>query len=256
MGSVARGAAVDTGSVGEKTFTVETSDKAGNTASKTVSYRVADRSAPTITVTSPAEGAVYTLGESVLADYSCVDEPNGSGLASCQGSVADGAALDTSAVGAKTFEVSATDNAGNRATRSVAYSVVYDFDGFLWPLENLPQVNRWKAGRPVPVRFSLGSATGVPRRWRPATQASSAVAWSRSRAEPSGRAGCGRAEGSPAPSAAAGPIRFLWRTEQRWAGSCRQLVLKLDDDTMHRVAVQFVKHGGNPLWDRDWSEER
>jgi hypothetical protein len=33
-------------------------------------------------------------------------------------------------------------------------------------------------------------------------------------------------------------------------------VLKLDDGTMHRVAVQFVKHGGNPLWDRDWSEER
>ena len=151
---------MDTGSVGEKTFTVDASDNAGNTASKTVNYTVADRTAPTITLTNPAEGAVYTLGEAVHADYSCADEPNGSGVATCQGSVADGAALDTSEVGAKTFEVSATDNAGNQASKSVAYSVVYDFDGFLWPLENLPQVNRWKAGRPVPVRFSLGSYRG------------------------------------------------------------------------------------------------
>jgi hypothetical protein len=248
VGSVANGAAVDTGSVGERSFTVEASDKAGNTASQTVSYTVADRSAPTITVTSPTEGAVYTLGETVLADYSCADEPNGSGVASCQGSVADGAALDTSAVGAKTFQVSATDNAGNVATKSVAYSVVYDFHGFLWPLENLPQVNPWKSGRPVPVRFSLGSyrgpapvAAGYPSVVGCGAEPQSSVAdrargvWTRSRSK-----------------RARGVYRFLWRTEQRWAGSCRQLVLKLDDGTMHRVAVQFVRHGSNPLWDRDW----
>jgi hypothetical protein len=251
VGSVANGAAVDTGSVGEKSFTVEASDKAGNTASQTVSYTVADRTAPTITVTSPTEEAVYTLGEWVLADYSCADEPNGSGIATCQGSVADGAALDTSAVGAKTFQVSATDNAGNGATKSVAYSVVYDFDGFLWPLENLPQVNRWKAGRPVPVRFSLGSyrgpapvAAGYPSVVGCGTEPQSSGAerargvWTRSR--------IGQSKRTPR------IYRFLWKTEQRWVGSCRQLVLKLDDGTMHRVAVQFVRHGSNPLWDRDW----
>ena len=216
---------------------------------------MADRSAPTITLTSPAEGAVYTLGESVLADYSCADEPNGSGLASCQGSVADGAALDTSAVGAKTFEVSATDNAGNRATKSVAYSVVYDFDGFLWPLENLPRVNRWKAGRPVPVRFSLGSYRG------PAPLAAGYPSVVGCGAEPQS-SGAERARGVwtrggiRGAKRSRGTYRFLWRTEQKWVGSCRQLVLKLDDGTMHRVAVQFVKHGSNPLWDRDWSEER
>jgi hypothetical protein len=252
-GSVPAGAAVDTGSVGTKTFTVETSDKAGNTASKTVSYTVADRTAPVITVTSPAEGAVYTLGESVLADYSCADEPNGSGLASCQGSVADGAPLDTSAVGAKTLEVTATDNAGNSATRSVSYSVVYDFDGFLWPLQNLPHVNRWKAGRPVPVRFSLGSYRGPA----PVASGYPSVAGCDTELQSSGSE---RASGAWKRSAIKGSkhtrftYRLLWKTEQKWAGSCRQLVLKLDDGTIHRVAVQFVKHGNNPLWDRDWGE--
>jgi hypothetical protein len=242
VGSVADGAAVDTGSVGEKTFTVETSDKAGNTASKTVSYRVADRSAPTITLTSPADGAVYTLGESVLAHYSCVDEPNGSGLASCQGSVADGAALDTSAVGVKTFEVSATDNAGNRATRSVAYSVVYDFDGFLWPLENLPRVNRWKAGRPVPVRFSLNG-------YRGAAPEANGFPRSMSCADADDRETGGelvRAASKKRPvfryERHADRYTLMWKTDQKWAGSCRSFVLKLDDGSVHTVRFQFTKH--------------
>jgi hypothetical protein len=254
-GSVANGAGVDTGSTGEKSFTVNASDKAGNTASKTVNYTVADRTAPTIALTSPTEGAVYTLGQTVLADYSCADEPNGSGLATCAGSVANGTALDTSAPGAKTFEVSATDNAGNRASKSVVYSVAYDFDGFMWPLQNLPKVNRWKAGRPVPVRFSLGSyrgpapvAAGYPR-VAPVACGTDAQA-----------AGAEKAAGSWKKTSAAqakrgrGAYRFLWKTEKKWAGSCRQLLLKLNDGTLHSVEFQFVRHGENPLWDRDWED--
>jgi hypothetical protein len=256
VGSVAVGAAVDTGSVGEKSFTVEASDNAGNTASKTVNYTVADRTAPTITLTRPVEGAVFTLGESVLAEYSCADEPNGSGVASCQGSVPSGAALDTSRVGANTFEVSTTDNAGNRASRSVAYSVVYDFDGFLWPLENLPNVNRWKAGRPVPVRFSLGSyrgpaplAAGYPKVAPVECGAGAQTAgvekargtWTKSWVSQSKR---GR-----------GTYTFLWKTEKKWAGACRQLVLKLDDGTMHGVEVQFVRRGNNREPERDGDDE-
>ena len=42
MGSVANGAAVDTGSLGQKTFTVDASDQAGNTESKSVNYTVVD----------------------------------------------------------------------------------------------------------------------------------------------------------------------------------------------------------------------
>jgi hypothetical protein len=256
-GSVASGAPVDTGSLGEKTFTVEASDEAGNSDSKSVTYTVADRAAPTITLTTPAEGAVYALGEQVLADYSCSDEPNGSGVATCDGSAAAGAPLDTSRVGPKTFVVQTTDNAGNSASKTVAYSVVYDFDGFLAPLENLPRVNRWKAGVPVPVRFSLGAyrgaapvAAGYPKiapvacgtGAEPPGLEKARGMWKKSSAHQSRR---GRSA-----------YTFMWRTEKRWTGSCRQLVLKLDDGSLHRVEVQFVRRGHNRDWERDWDHER
>ena len=94
-GTVGNGENVDTSSVGEKSFSVSATDNAGNPASKTVTYRVVDRVAPEITLTSPSDGAVYSLGQHVPAAYSCVDQPGGSGLAKCDGTVANGADIDT-----------------------------------------------------------------------------------------------------------------------------------------------------------------
>ena len=45
------------------------------------------------------------------------------GVAACQGSVADGAVLDTSAVGTHSFTVRAWDANGNLSTLSVSYTV-------------------------------------------------------------------------------------------------------------------------------------
>ena len=259
VGSVADGASLDTGSPGQKTFTVNATDKAGNPASKSVSYSVVDRAAPSIAFTNPTDGAVYTLGQKVLAGYSCADEPNGSGVASCEGTLPVGARLDTSRVGTQTFTVRTSDVAGNAASQTVSYSVVYDFDGFLWPLVNPPRVNRWKAGLPVPVRFSLGSyrgpapvAAGYPK-VAPVSCAGGAQA-----------AGSEKARGSwkkrqvRASKRGGWTYMFLWKTEKNWAGGCRQLVLKLNDGTIHRVDVQFVGRGrGNDRdWDRDWDDDR
>ncbi len=55
------------------------------------------------------------------ANYSCGDAT--SQVASCTGTVADGAAIDTSATGTKSFRVTAEDNAGNQSTRTVNYTV-------------------------------------------------------------------------------------------------------------------------------------
>ena len=256
VGSVANGAPVDTGSPGDKTFTVNATDRAGNQASKSVSYSVVDGTAPSIAFTNPTEGAVYKLGKKVVAGYSCADEPNGSGVATCEGTLPVGARLDTSRVGTKTFTVRTSDNAGNGAAQTVSYSVVYDFDGFLWPLVNPPRVNRWKAGLPVPVRFSLGSFRG-----------SAPVAAGYPKVAPVSCSGGGEAAGSEkaagswtkrsvhASKHGAWTYMFLWKTEKNWAGGCRQLVLKLDDGTVHRVTVQFEgrgkDHGKGDGKDRD-----
>ena len=256
VGSVADGAALDTGSPGQKTFTVQATDNAGNPASKSVSYSVVDRNAPTITLANPTDGAVYTLGQRVLADYSCADEPNGSGVATCAGTLPTGARLDTSRVGPNSFEVHTTDRAGNSASKSVSYSVAYDFDGFLWPLSNPPKVNRWKAGVPVPVRFSLGSyrgrvpvAAGYPKVVPVACGAGAQLS------------GVQRARGSwKKRSSGASRHRsthtFLWKTEKKWAGSCRQFVLKLDDGSVRRADFEFAGRSRGRGRDRDDDRDR
>ncbi len=49
---------IDTTTLGTKSFTVYAFDKAGNSASKTVTYNVTDQTAPVATISSPIEGAV------------------------------------------------------------------------------------------------------------------------------------------------------------------------------------------------------
>jgi hypothetical protein len=78
-----------------------------------------DKKAPTITITAPTGAYVY--GQSVAADYACAD--GGSGLASCVGTVADGAAVDTGSVGQKSFTVDAADALAHPSTQTAQYQV-------------------------------------------------------------------------------------------------------------------------------------
>jgi hypothetical protein len=78
---------------------------------------------PQITITSPADGANYTLGSTVLAAYRCREGAITSPIATCKGTVADGRPIDTSSTGTKLFTVTATDKAGNQTTKTVKYTV-------------------------------------------------------------------------------------------------------------------------------------
>jgi probable HAF family extracellular repeat protein len=80
-----------------------------------------DTTNPQITITTPPQGATYTVGQTLAARYGCTDED--SGVASCEGPVADGANIDTSSTGTKTFTVRATDNAGNTNSVSHTYTI-------------------------------------------------------------------------------------------------------------------------------------
>jgi hypothetical protein len=241
-GTVAKGAAIDTSSVGQKSFKVDATDNAGNPASRSVTYTVVDQAPPAIAIASPVDGAVYGLGDSVLASYSCEDQPGGAGVASCSGPVAYGAPIDTSSFGQHTFEVTASDHAGNAASRVVTYSVAYRFDGFMWPVKNPPKVNRWKAGVPVPIRFSLGGfrgpkpeADGYPRSTRCGGGDTEVIA----------RASKKESRASKKPLFTyvrrADQYAMAWKTDRKWAGSCREFVLKLDDGSVHTAVFQFAK---------------
>jgi hypothetical protein len=82
--------------------------------------------APSISITSPGGSGVYKLGEVVNAAYSCT----GANVASCEGTVANGAPIDTASLGSKNFVVAAKNADGNAlATSTVAYQVTETGNG-------------------------------------------------------------------------------------------------------------------------------
>ncbi len=78
--------------------------------------------APTVSLTSPANGATFTQGQSVGAAYTCaVASP--AAISSCSGTVVSGAKIETSTLGKHTFTVTAVANDGASVTASTTYTV-------------------------------------------------------------------------------------------------------------------------------------
>ena len=152
-GPVASGAAFDTSTPGAKTFAVTATDAGGDTGSQSVNY-IVDASAPTVTVSSPAEGASLTKGQVVTADYACGDADGPSDVASCSGPVASGAPIDTSTAGTHTFTVTSADVAGNQATTAVSYTVSVP----AVPDTTAPAITGWRI-RPTSFRAASSGAS-------------------------------------------------------------------------------------------------
>ena len=208
-GELHDGQPLDTSQAG--TFTVHfwTADRANNVGERSVTYTVVDRTPPTITVSSPQEGAVYVLGESVVASYSC-----GEDAVSCVASH-----IDTSSVGAKTFTVTAKDASHNVATETRSYRVVYELSGFSAPSEH-------KAGEKLSVRFSLGADHGL------------GVVVSTAWLDCGATGGDGTSAGGGL-SFQGGRYKFQVETHASWSGSCRRLAITLNDGTTHFANVTF-----------------
>jgi hypothetical protein len=156
---------------GVSVVTLTATDPSGEQGTDTVQVTVLDRLAPAIAVTAPVNDATYTLNQVVNASYSCTDAV---GVATCQGPVPTGTALDTSTVGPQTFTVTATDAAGNQSQvvrqYSVALPTVTTCHGepsrqILAPI-NADGSSRFLAGLPVLARFRVcgegGQSRGTP----------------------------------------------------------------------------------------------
>jgi len=129
-------------------------DLAGNSAATSFAGINIDKTAPVISVTTPIEGATYLLNQSVPANYGCTDSL--SGVASCSGTTANGAAINTASAGAKSIAINSTDNAGNAATQStVNYNVAFGLSVMY------DQTKAHKSGSTVPIKVRLVDANGV-----------------------------------------------------------------------------------------------
>lgn len=78
---------------------------------------------PGVTITTPPEGAKYTQGESVHANYSC-SAPVGETLESCTGTVPNGEPINTTSGSSNTFTVTAKDTDGQTTTVTHTYTLV------------------------------------------------------------------------------------------------------------------------------------
>jgi hypothetical protein len=162
---VATSSGCDTTTVTQDTAGVTFTCTATNGVELSVSASVTvklDTTAPTITLTQPADGAALSLNHVSIANYSCADAI--SGVAGCAGPVPSGAQVNTTTIGDHAFTVVATDAAGNTVERTHRYRVAgnnLNFSGFFAPLVNVPLVNRGPAGRTFPVKFGLTDANGV-----------------------------------------------------------------------------------------------
>jgi hypothetical protein len=197
-----------------------------------------DSTSPTISITDPAEGATYAKGESLNASFVCADESGGSGLVSCVGSVANGAPINTATVGSHSFAVTATDNAGNSATVTKTYNVVYVFSGFLQPIESIPTTNVVSAGGAIAVKFSLSGNQGLAILAAGYPESSPILCDAE---EPGVVIQQTMAVGNSSLSynASTDQYAYVWKTDRSWKATCRMLAVRFNDNTVHLAKFRF-----------------
>lgn len=194
----------------------------------------------TVTVLAPAPPAITTCAtnKTLSAVANCAaPTPNLLGEVVATGcsvvlsqSPAAGTPLD---VGIHTVTITAENSAGE-ATCTVTVTVVDNFTGFFPPVDNLPTLNLVNAGRAIPVKFSLGGDLGLDifAEGYPAS-----VVIECNSGDPAAEVEETVAAGGSSLSYDAGSneYRYVWKTESSWAGTCRQLVIRLKNGCEYRA---------------------
>jgi probable HAF family extracellular repeat protein len=112
------------------------------------------------------------------------------------------------------------------------------FDGFYQPVDNIPTLNKTRAGKTIPIRFSLGRdqgldifATGYPKSETIPCNSTTPVDAIEETA--SGKHGLFY-------NARTDRYEYEWETSSTWRG-CRQFVMKLKDGSVQRANFSFSK---------------
>jgi uncharacterized repeat protein (TIGR01451 family) len=220
---------------GTYVITYTATDGAGNTASVQRTVTVVDTIAPTIScpadivVTLPLNSTAVSMpvSFSVSASDSC-DSTVSVATSHASGSVFN--------VGTTVVMATATDDAGNSSSCSFSVTVLYDFTGFFAPISNTV-LNQANAGRTVPVKFSLSGNKGLnifaadSPFSRQITCDGGAVN-DVQEVETTGNSSLSYDSGGD-------KYQFNWKTESSWAGTCRELVVKLNDGSEHTARFKF-----------------
>jgi hypothetical protein len=216
--------------------TYKATDASGNTASDTQTITVIDSTPPTIA--TPANITVYLplnstatsmpVTYSTTASDNCAPPPPTITFSPASGS--------TFNVGTTTVTATATDAVGNTASTTFTVTVLYNFAGFFSPVGNLPTLNTVNAGKAIPVKFSLSGNKGL-NIFAPNSPYS--VSINCSTTDPAADIVETLNAGGSSLSYSTDQYNYVWKTESSWAGTCRQLVVTLNDGSVHRANFKF-----------------
>jgi Bacterial Ig-like domain len=231
------------------TNTGSCTDKAGNSAeSKTFSDIDIDKDAPTGVAFQGgglSDGASYDFGTVPNAPTGCTASDVLSGVKSCS---TDANTTYKTTVGTHTITATAEDNAGNKATKTLTYTVkAATAYGFYQPIDMSGTLNTVKSGSTVPVKFELfGGASNTEQKSLNAVSSISAR-----------KVDCGALTGAPtdaieylAPTSEPTVLRFdttgdqfiyNWKTPAKAANTCYSLTMTAADNTTKLVAYFQLK---------------
>jgi hypothetical protein len=224
--------------VGVHTITLTVTDTGGGSDTDDVVVTVEDTTAPDITC--PAN-VVVSLPMNSTATSMVVNYPDVTATDSCSSSVtvnSTPASGSVFPVGTTTVNATADDGAGHTSNCSFTVTVQYNFAGFFQPVDNLPALNIVQAGKGVPVKFSLSGDKGLGI-FAAGSPSSGPIACNSS--DPATDLEETVTVGGS--SLSYDPITdqyvYIWKTEAAWAGTCRQLVVQLNDGSIHRANFKF-----------------
>jgi|GEM_PF-2432249 len=200
-----------------------------------------DDAAPVLS--APASVEVTATGvDGAVVEYdaaTAVDDVDGEVPVECVP-----ASGQTFPLGETAVTCSATDAAGQAGSAEFTVNVVYDWTGFLAPIDDpgsdgTQVLNTLKAGSTVPVKFGLGGDFGL-------AVLNGAVGSKPIACTPGAPTGAieelvpSNSPGGLTYTPDTGSYQFNWKTEKSFTG-CRQLVLTLADGTTRTADFAFTK---------------
>jgi hypothetical protein len=116
--------------------------------------------------------------------------------------------------------------------------LVYDFFGFLQPVDNLPALNVVSANSAIPVKFSLNGYQGLAV-LEDGYPASGEIACNSNQLPTAFEETLTAGGGSLAYDGASDVYSYIWKSKKAWKGTCRILVVRFVDDTEYFAMFRF-----------------
>ena len=225
--------------LGNTTVTYSVIDAHGNTNSATQVVTVVDNTAPTISC--PTNITVFlplnSTATSMAVTYTTpVGTDNCAGLTTVQTAGLASGAIFPMGTTTNTFRV--TDAAGNFTECSFNVTVLYNFTGFFAPVDNLPTLNVVSAGKAIPVKFSLSGNKGL-NIFAANSPYSISINCDGSLPQDDVEETLTAGSSSLTYDAASDRYHYVWKSENSWKNTCRQLVIALNDGSEHRANFKF-----------------